>query len=441
MGARTKTIREINERLRSGNAVVMSAMEFKSEVRSGYRFKVSDVDVVTTATRAVMSGTSALLTVPIEGKDEDESARELFLNGVPCHVGLKPADSSGLVDAVVHGTDESRDHFGRYGGGHLLRDLVENKTIDVECTTDCGRVLYSVLTLADLRFARLYSFRNDYQNYMAFTNAKNRESYRSYPQSIFSCRPMPKLKGLSASGSGELNPLENDPRGRIFRAGTKILVNKVPGVVIGYGTRSSAKTRNLSVAADLSGMDPEFMGGFKTGFGVEVTNSIAVPFPVLDQGVLDDLSECLDENIRLPVADLSDRVPLADLTYADIWEGAKLEVDFDPSRCIFCSCQCPAEYYCPMGAISWKDKRIDQSLCFACGACASNCPGGAFHGIGDRPRGRIGDVHVLDETVPVVFRQSNRYRSELLADHLKELLRAGEFLLSDSQLELTTWSR
>jgi putative methanogenesis marker 16 metalloprotein len=435
-----KTIGEINDRLKKGEAVVMTAMEFKKEVRGGYKFKVSDVDVVTTATRAVMSGTSAMLVIPIAEDGAFRRAERIWLNGVPSLTGSHPVEGSGKVDTMVYGTAESRDHPGRYGGGHLMRDLVEGKEIEVECLTSEGKTIFTSFTKRDLDFARLYSFRNDYQNYMAFANIKNHKSYRTNPSSIFTCRPLPLLKGIVASGSGELNPLENDPHGRIIRAGMKIMINKAPGTLIGYGTRSTPAMRALSVAADIFAMDPEFMGGFKTSFGVEVTTGIAVPFPVLGQEILDDLSNCLDENIPLKLADIGDRIPLMDLSYADIWEGARLEVEFDAERCIYCSFQCPAEYYCPMGAISWKDKRIDQSLCVACGACTANCMGGAFMGKGDVPKGRIGEVRAFGTEIPVIFRQSNRHRAQLLAEHLKEVMEKGEFMLNDSSLELRLWN-
>lgn len=419
----------------------MTAMEFKKEVRQGYKFKVSDVDVVTTATRAIMSGTSAMLVIPVAPKGSFKRAEKIWLNGVPCLTASNPAEASGLVDTVIYGTEESDDFKGAYGGGHLLKDIVEGKDIRVECLTNEGKTFDTSFRLNQLTFARIYSFRNGFQNYSAFANIKNQKSYRENPLSIFACRPLPVLGGLGMSGSGELNPLENDPDSKVFRTGMKILVNKAPGVVIGYGTRSHPKQRALSIAADMFEMDPEFMGGFKTSNGVEVVNGIAVPFPILNQNVLDNLSGCLDENIPLRLADIGDRLPLVELTYADIWSGAKLEVEFDPERCIYCSFQCPAEYYCPMGAISWREKKINEDLCFGCGACTANCLGGAFMGKGDIPRGRIGQVHALDTDIPVLFRQSNRYRSQLLAEYLKEIMMKGEFLLNDSDLEMKLWHK
>lgn len=428
---KTRSIAEINARLERGEAVVMSAMEFKNEVRKGHRFRLGDVDVVTTATRAVMSGTSATLMLPAaSGQD----VRRVWLNGVPCALVGRGVD--GNVEVVIYGTAESRDFLRGYGGGHVLRDLVEGKPVELECEVTGGGTAHRSITVGELPFARMYSFRNDYQNYSAFANLRNQRSYRENPASIFAGRPLPRLRALTMSGSGELNPLANDPDARAMRVGMKILVNKVPGVIIGYGTRSSAKTRNLSVAADMRGMDPEYMGGFKTSAGMEVTNSLAIPIPALSDEILGDLARCLDENLPLPVADFADRIPLEEITYADVWKGAALWVEFDPARCIYCSFQCPAEYYCPMGAISWREKRIEQGLCVACGACTSNCPGGAFSGRDRAPEGRIGAVTVFGETVPIVFRQSNRRRSEELATYLKELMLAGRFLLTDSSLEL-----
>jgi putative methanogenesis marker 16 metalloprotein len=441
MSQETKTIAQINEKLRLGQAVVLTAMEFKKEVRKGRKFKVSEVDVVTTGTRGVMSGTSATVVIPMAEAGVFKRAEQVWLNEVPCLPFSNPQEWSGLVDTVIFGTQESRDNSGRYGGGHLMRDIVEGKEIQVECLTSEGGRIFTSFTLAQLPFARIYSFRNDYQNYMAFINIKNHKSYRENPTSIFACRPVPKLRGLAMSGSGELNPMENDHGSLVVRPGGKILVNGVPGLVLGFGTRASSEMTCLSLCADMFGMDPQYMGGFKTSFGVEVTNGIAVPFPILNQKILDNLASCLDENIPLKIGDIGDRLALIKRRYSDVWTGAKLEIEFDPERCICCSFQCPAEYYCPMGAISWKDKTIDQTLCFACGACTANCLGGAFKGKEDEPRGRIGLVRAFDRDIPVIFRQSNRYRSELLAQQLKDLLVAGEFLLTDTDMSCKLWNQ
>jgi putative methanogenesis marker 16 metalloprotein len=440
MAEERKTVAEINEKLKNGEAVVMTAMEFKKEVRRGRKFKVSDVDVVTTGTRGVMSGTSAMLAIPLAEPGTFMRARQMWLNGVPCILSSNTEEGTGIVEAVVYGTEESRDHHGYYGGGNLLRDLVEGKEVDLECLTSEGDTISKSINLDQLRFARLYNFRNCFQNYMAFGNFKNHRLYRENPSSIFACRPVPLMRGLTVSGSGELNPLENDRYSKVMKSGTKILLNGKPGVIVGNGTRSNPAKRCLCVAGDMKGMDPQYMGGFRTSFGVEVTNCLAIPFPITDREVLNGLADCLDEKIPLQIADLADRIGIFGITYADIWKDAPLEIEFDADRCICCSFQCPAEYYCPMKAISWKDKRIDESLCVACGACTSNCLGGAFKGKGSIPKGCIGTVHAFERDIPIIFRQSNRYRSEKVAERLKDLMLKGEFLLSDSDLELRFWN-
>lgn len=69
------TIREINERLKKGEAVVMTSSDFKEEVRRGHRFTVGEVDVVTCATRSVMSGTAAMFVVPVAGPGSSPGRR------------------------------------------------------------------------------------------------------------------------------------------------------------------------------------------------------------------------------------------------------------------------------------------------------------------------------------------------------------------------------
>jgi len=436
MADRRKTISGINDKLRRGEAVVMTAMEFKAEVRKGRRFTPEDVDVVTTATRAIMSGTSATVVMPLAEDGDFDRLKALWLNGVPCVTGLNPVEKSGHVDVVINGTAESRDHHGRYGGGHLMRDLVEGKSVEVEAVTMDGRRIVREVTMDEMPFARLYAMRNVYQNYTAFTNVKNASSYLNNPVSIFASRSMPRLKSITVSGSGELNPMANDPDGKVIRSGMKILVNGVPGTLIGWGTRSHEGGRNLSLAADMKGMDPQFMGGAKTSHGVEVTNGVAIPFPILDQRTLDRLAETLDENIPMQIADVSDRVPIEQATYADLWQGAALKVQFRKERCIVCSTQCAAEYYCPMQAISWRDATIYQELCIACGACTANCPGGAFSGWDDEPMGCIGKVPAFGRDLPVSFRMANRRRAMMLAELLAARIEAGEFLLTESDLSV-----
>ena len=439
MAEKERTISEINERLKRGDAVVLTAKEFKDEVRKGTKFKLGDVDVVTTASRGVMSGTSAMLSVPVSKRGVFNQARMLWLNGVPGIPGPAPNERLGVVDTLVHGTAESTYDPRNYGGGHLFRDMIEGREIYVECESDDGRYFESHFKLDQLEFARMYSFRNAFQNYPSFSNLKNLPSYRDNPKSIFTYRPMPVNSGINMTGAGELNPLENDPLLRMIRIGTKILVNKAPGVIIGCGTRSELGHGALSIAADMLKMDAEFMGGFRTFGAIEIVNSLAVPIPGLDEEVIDTIASVLDENIALPLADLGDRLPMYQLNYGDVWINADLEFEFDPDECVRCSQSCIAEYYCPMHAIDWQKKTLDEDKCFHCGACNVNCPGGAFRPKEGEYKGHMGLVHVkgLDATLPITFRQSDRFRALKLTEYLKEIMQRGEFLFADTDFMIT----
>jgi len=254
---------------------------------------------------------------------------------------------------------------------------------------------------------------------------------------------MPVNSGITAHGSGELNPLNNDPLLRAIRVGTKVLVNKAPGIVVGCGTRTEPGHVALSVVADMFEMDAEFMGGFRTSGWLEQTIGVAIPIPILDQEAIDAIARTLDENITFPLADIGDRLPLYELNYGDIWANADLEFEFDSDKCIRCSQSCLAEYYCPMNAIDWQRKTLDEDKCFHCGACNVNCPSGAFKPKGGDYKGNMGLVYVkgLDTTLPITWRLCDRFRTIKLTEYLKEIMQRGEFLFADTDFMITYRTR
>lgn len=410
-----KSLDLINEKLKNGTAVIMTAHDFKESIRNGKKYTVDDIDVVTTATMGVMSGTSAVFTIPVTEPGLFCRAEKIFLNGVPGFPGPAPNERLGEVDCVVYGTSHSIYNH-RYGGGHLYYDLVKRNPVKIEVHADDGRIFTNSITLDQVSFARIYSFRNCFKGYNAFTNVKTNAYYKS----IFAFRPMEPDWGLSLVGCGEVNPIENDPKFRHIKPGTKILVNNAPGIIIGTGTRSIPVKPNLSLVADMYQMDPEFMGGFIASGGAEVLTSVAIPIPVLDKDMLKAIMDSLDERIGIPICDVSDRQPIAKVTYADFWQGRDLEVEYVSEDCINCSFSCIAEHYCPVTAISWREKKRDETKCARCGACTVNCLGGAF-------KANMGKVKFDGKELPVVFRQSNRYKALKLAQILKEKVPTGNF--------------
>ena len=63
-----KTAEDVNDRIKEGKAVVYTAEEFKRMLRAGEGIAPRDVDVVTTGTCGVMSGTAAILSIPVAGR-------------------------------------------------------------------------------------------------------------------------------------------------------------------------------------------------------------------------------------------------------------------------------------------------------------------------------------------------------------------------------------
>ncbi|QSZ67345.1 methanogenesis marker 16 metalloprotein [Methanofollis aquaemaris] len=406
-----KTISEIRERVRDGEAVVLTASEFKARVRARERPGPVDVDVVTCGTCGVMSGTAALLSVPVAPPGTFGRAEAVRLNGVPAYPGPCPNERLGLVDMIVYGTA----HLGaRYGGGHLFADLAAGKEVHVEVDAR-GRTYEAEFTLDDCGTARLFTTRSAFKNYTAFVNCS-----AAPEETIFS---VTGLKGscaeASVSGCGEISPVENDPALRVLGPGARVLLNGAPGLVMGEGTRSTPEKPNLSVFAEMKGMDPCTCGGFVTAAGPECITSIAAPIPVLDQGSIDALS-VLDDEVALPVADIKDRRPFTRTTYAEVWRGTDHEVVYEPSTCLFCE-PCRATAICPTGAFL-VGQGIDPCLCASCGACAVACTGGSVHA-------DLGTLDVAGVTVPITMRQSDRKKAEELCVRLKGALLDGSFEL------------
>ena len=81
-----KSFPEILTRLRKGEAVVMTSQEVCDLVRSGEQEDLQDVDIVTTATRAVMSGTYAVFSFPVASPGSFARARNVWINGISAYV-------------------------------------------------------------------------------------------------------------------------------------------------------------------------------------------------------------------------------------------------------------------------------------------------------------------------------------------------------------------
>jgi len=415
---------EIEGKVENKEAVIMTAQEVSDLVQAGDSSRLCEVDVVTTATRAVMSGTYVVLSFPVAGPASFLRARKAWINGIAAQVGPCPNENLGILDLIILGTAHSRS-LPNYGGGHLFRDLVERKKVQVEVETDDGRSLQAEVGLDEMPHARLFGSRHAFKNYSAFVNAGAEPI-----NTIFHSRGFaPHCKEATFSGCGQINPLKNDPFLESIGMGTRILINGAEGFVLGTGTRSSKERPNLSGFSDMHQMEAEQMGGFVTSAGPECICSWAVPIPVISKTILAEIAR-LDRSIVLPVNDVKSRTVIGQADYGDVWTDVDLEVEFEPENCSGCS-PCLVEGACPMRAIECDAVGVRRSdaLCFHCGLCVSVCPSGVF-------QCRLGAIRLRTaagsaRTVPVVLRQSDRQRAVLLAKELKERISNGSFRMAE----------
>lgn len=413
-----RSIEEINRKIEEGKATVLTAEEVSNLVRNGEEPKAEDVDVITTGTCGIMSGTAAIFHVKAGEPGSFKKAKSVLLNGVPGFPGPCPNEWLGSVDMILYGTAHSI-YDEDYGGGFLFKDIVSGKDIEIEVESIHGEKIKSTVNMDDFGTARMIGTRLAFKNYTAFLNPSNEPV-----ASIFHAIEMEgPYKGLSFSGCGELNPLQNDPVMNTIKTGTKVLMCGSEGMVIGNGTRSAPEKPNLMISADMYEMDPHFLGGFKTAAGPEVFNSVAAAIPVLNDEILKN-TYIKNEDISLPIADIHGRhLPLGATNYAEVWENVDERPVYIRENCMNCEV-CIVRERCPTGAYS---ETLNTKRCFGCGMCAYSCPYGAF----EMKRGKIGfkvEDKVID--VPVICRQSDIKRARELADELKKRVLEGKFSIS-----------
>ncbi|HNL87002.1 MAG TPA: methanogenesis marker 16 metalloprotein [Methanoregulaceae archaeon] len=406
-----KSIEDINQKISRGEAAVLTAAELKRRIAEGEHLTVSDVDVVTTATFGIMSGTLALLHIHVSEPGTFHHAEKAWLNGVPAIPGPCPNERIGVVDLVVFGTSRANPS---YGGGHLFRDLVEGKKVELVIEA-AGIEISRKVTLSELGLARMVTTRSAFMNYQAFINRS-----QSTVKTIFSVQGISgPYREVTVSGCGDINPLQNDPQGRVIGVGSRVLLNGGMGYIMGQGTRSSREHPNLAAFADMKEMVPDMMGGFVTADGPECITSLGVAIPVIDNTILDSI-RISNAGIPLPIADIEDRTAFTSSHYGEVWDHTDLVITYSPEACLQCE-PCQAAAICPTRAIIPGEK-IDPLRCVHCGTCIRECIGDAFYG-------DLGTITVDGNPVPITCRQSSREHALRICDHLKALVTEGKFHL------------
>ncbi|HIP16331.1 MAG TPA: hypothetical protein EYG77_03925, partial [Methanothermococcus okinawensis] len=321
-----KTIREINEKIKKGDAVVLTAEEMIEVVEEmGPEGAVKEVDVVTTGTFGAMCSSGVFLN--FGHADPPIKMMKTYLNGVEAYSGLAAVDA--YLGAAQPNSDDDIDI--NYGGAHVIEDLVAGKEVKLVAegyTTDCypRKKVSTTITLDDLNQAILVNPRNCYQTYAAATNSREEKIY-TYMGTL-----LPEYSNINYSGAGQLNPLQNDynREKKTFNTigiGTRIFLGGGIGYVIGEGTQHDPDKAfgTLMVKGDLKTMSPKFLRAATIpNYGCTLYIGIGIPIPVLNEEVAKACA-VKDEDIEVPVLDYGvprrDRPVVARTNYEELRKG------------------------------------------------------------------------------------------------------------------------
>jgi len=273
-----KTLAEINEKIRKGEAVVVRADEMPEIMaKKGPEKAAREVDIVTTGTFGAMCSSGAFIN--FGHSNPPIKMQKVWLNEVEAYGGLA------AVDTYIGATELSLDRGMEYGGGHVIEDLVAGREVNVRAVsygTDCypTKKLETTITLDDLNQAYMYNPRNAYQRYVAAVNLSERKLH-TYMGTL-----LPKGGNVNFAGCGEISPLNNDPDYRTIGFGTRIFLSGAEGVIVGEGTQHSPQTGfgNIAVKGELREMDPKYVRGATIPhYGTSLFVGIGIPIPILNE--------------------------------------------------------------------------------------------------------------------------------------------------------------
>ncbi len=336
-----KTIAEINEKIKQGKAVVVTAEEVIDLVKEkGLQKAAREVDVVTTGTFGPMCSSGAYLNIGHSKPRMKLGGGKVYLNDVPAYPGFAAVDIFIGVTAIPDDDLRHRIFPGEfnYGGGHVIEELVAGKDIRLTATgygTDCypRKKLETLLNIKDLNEAVLFNIRNAYQNYNVAVNLSDKTIY-TYMGVL-----KPNLGNADYCSAGQLSPLLNDPYYKTIGIGTKIFLGGGIGYVAWQGTQhnpTALRAENgvpkrgagtLCVIGDLKQMKPQWLVGTSMlGYGCTMTVGIGVPIPILSEEIL-KYTTVTDADIYAAIVDYSDAYPqmkpevLGEVSYAELKSG------------------------------------------------------------------------------------------------------------------------
>lgn len=318
---------EINQKIASGSAVVVTAEEAAAMSKESSPQEIAKkVDVVTTGTFGAMCSSGVFINF---GHPEPPIRMEkLTLSGVPVFGGIA------AVDAYI-GATETHPERPDFGGAHVIEKLIRGESLFLKAQgkgTDCypRKEIETFINKKTVNEMIMCNPRNAYQNYPAAINSTNKTLY-TYMGTL-----LPSMLNINYSTSGCLSPLLNDPYLRTIGMGTPVFFGGAIGSVGWNGTQfNTEKQRNaegipLSNAATLmllgnaKEMNPEWIrAAYYYKYGTTLYIGIGFAIPVLDEDMANHLSVRNDQ-IETTVCDygLPGHPGIARVTYEELMSGS-----------------------------------------------------------------------------------------------------------------------
>lgn len=336
-----KTIDEINEKIKNGKVVVVTAEEMIEITKERGTKKASEyVDVVTTGTFGPMCSSGMFINVGHSKPRIKIGGGKCLLNDVPAYCGIAAVDV--YIGATAMPDDDPRNMVYpgafKYGGGHVIEDFVSGKDIRLTATaygTDCypNKKIETYINKDNVNEAYLYNPRNAYQNYNVAVNLTNKVIY-TYMGIL-----KPKMHNANYCSAGQLSPLLKDPKYRTIGIGTRIFLGGGIGYVAWNGTQHNpdvlrspdglprAGAGTIATIGDTKQMSSDFLKGASfIGYGSTMFIGLGIPIPILDEEMAYFTSRS-DEDFWAQVVDYGNdypnRIPksICEVNYAQLKSG------------------------------------------------------------------------------------------------------------------------
>lgn len=316
-----KTYEEINEKIKKGKAVVVTAEEvIRIARKEGIEKAAKKVDVVTTGTFGPMCSSGVFINL---GHSKPRiRIQKAWLNGVSAYSGIAAVDIYLGATEMPEDDPLNRVYPGefKYGGGHVIEEFVSGKDIRLEAIsygTDCypRKRIETLINIKDVNEAFLFNPRNAYQGYNVAVNLSKKTIY-TYMGVL-----KPKLGNANYCSAGQLSPLLNDPYYKTIGIGTRIFLGGGVGFVAWYGTQHNPTvlrgdngvprrpSGTIATIGDLKQMKSDWLRGASfLGYGATLIVGIGIPIPILDEDML-RFTAVSDDEIFAPVVDYSEAYP------------------------------------------------------------------------------------------------------------------------------------